>query len=243
MKKEVENLKRVKLVLKTAGKYVVRILLLQHYKTEEQLTRTINKPGVKRKLEKARQKSTLTDKHWSILYPVVMGGEDDQEAGKITYKDVDFTLYVILLRKLGELPKPARGWDEWPRNTDKSSVEHVVRLKLIHEEVEKETELNGQNFEAIWNSLEAALVGLNYSKTGLDNLKTCCVESERDLGYYWYHVWNSHELHRNELIAFLIVALILICTFDWWDSVVEILEAFGDACLWYYFKFHRMIFG
>jgi hypothetical protein len=242
MKKEVENLKRIKLVLKTAGKYVIRSLLLQRYKSEEQLTKTINRPGVKRKLEKARLKSIISDKHWSILYPELLGGVGE-EVGQIQYKNVDFALYVILLRKLGDLPKPVRGWNEWPRNTDKNNVSNVVRLKLVHEEVEKQTKLNEQNFESVWKSLEMALLGLNYSAHGLGNLKTCCVESERDLAYYWYHVWNSPELHRSELIAFLVVTLILMCIFDWWDSVIEILEKHCDLFLWYYYKFYRIIFG
>ena len=221
------------------GRCIVRQLLLQKFDNEEaKVQRTLNRPSVKRKMEKLRQKGLVTSRQWATLYPLL---DDD----KIDFKQVDLLLYILLLRKLGELPMVSGpgGFEQWPKETDQSTPAQIVRLKLLKEETESASSMEEPEFNSRWRTLERTLLGLKYSKYAIDNLKTCCVEQEKDLGYYWYHVWNSPELHRNELIAFCLLFLAVICVFDWWVYITDALESWLDNVMWNFFKLKKMVFG
>ena len=215
---------------------MVRKILLQQYQTEEQVQKALNRPSIKRKMEKAKQKNMITNQQWSTLYPLLP--ED-----KIQFKDVDLGLYVVLLRKIGELKIPNSGWEVWPKDTDESQVSHVVRLNLLDLEMKERQQLDENEFEKKWQILEKALLGLKYSAHAIENLKTCCVEQEKNLSYYCYHVWNSPELHRTELIIVCCIALLLISLFDWWDHVLDGLEMCWNFLAWYYYAVSKTIFG
>ena len=212
---------------------MVRNLLLQKFNNDEaQIQRALNRPGNKRKMEKLRQKGLVTYKQWATLYPLL---EDD----KIDFKHVDLLLYILLLRKIGELS--VGDFEQWPKETDQTTTAHVVRLKLLSQEMEHVFRMNENEFEQRWRTIERALLGLQYSNYAIDNLKTCCVEQEKDLGYYWYHVWNSPELHRNELIVFCVILLAVICVFDWWLYITDAIESITDHAMWNYFKLRKAI--
>ena len=211
----------------------MRKLLLQKFNNDEtQVQCALNRPSNKRKMEKLRQKGLLSYKQWAILYPLL---EDD----KIDFKNVDLLLYVLLLRKIGDLS--TGDFEQWPKATDQSKTAHIIRLRLLSKEMEHVFRLNEDEFEQRWRTMERALLGLQYSSYAIDNLKTCCVEQKKDLGYYWYHIWNSPELHRNELITFCLILLAVICVFDWWVYITDAIEGIADYVMWNYFKLRKTV--
>lgn len=212
---------------------MVRKLLLQKFNNEEtQIQRALNRPNNKRKMEKLRQKGLLTYKEWAILYPLL---QDD----KIDFKQVDLPLYILILRKIGELS--TGDFEQWPKETNQSTTAHIIRLKLLSQEMEHVFRMNEDEFDKKWRTLEQVLLGLQYSSYAIDNLKTCCVEQKKDLGYYWYHIWNSPELHRNELIVFCIILLLVIFIFDWWVYIMNALESMADYLMWNYFMLKKKV--
>lgn len=218
---------------------MVRKLLLQQFEeSEEKVQRALNRPNIKRKMEKLRQKGLVTSHQWAILYPIL---EDD----KIDFKQVDLPLYILLLRKIGNLGAtlPTGGYDQWPRDTEQNTTSQLVRLKLLHEEMKDVTSISddGNEFNQRWQTLERTLLALKYSKYAIDNLHTCCVEQEKNFSYYWYHVWNSPELHRNELLAFCILLLLLISVFDWWTNIVDALEVCINHVVWQWYKLKKIV--
>lgn len=235
MKKTVENLKRVRLVLNTSGKYVLKKLLLTKFVDEQMIYRALQRPGTRRKFEKAVQKGIMTEKQWNVLYPNVTTEED--EKNKLNSKAMDTDIYTLLIRKLCDLEKPADGWNAWPRENDSSTIANVIRIKMLNHDTMNLTEIPDEEFEDRWRLMERALVGLGYSKYAIDNLRTCCVEQEMSFSYLWFHIVNSPELHREEFITFLIILFVLLCIVDVRECITDKLQNIVDTILWNYYKY------
>ena len=231
MKKNIENLKRVKLVLRTAGRFVLKRLLMLKYVNDEMVQRALQRPGVKRKFEKALQKSIMTDQQWKTLYP------ENPTESKFDSNKIDTLFYAFLVRKLGDVEKPENGWNLWPRENDMTRTAHVVRIKLLCEETEGLSELSDDELEICWTALQKALLGLHYDKYALDNLRTCCVEQEITPSYIWYHIVNSPDLHRGWLIAFLCLLFILLCIIDTREYLMDVINDAYQFILWNYYKY------
>lgn len=234
MKKEIENWKRLKLVLNTSGKFVLRKLLLTKFMNDEMILRTLQRPGVKRKFEKAYQKGTMSSRQWNILY---VQTQQYEEKDKLNTKNIDVELYALLLQKLAELQTPKHGWHDWPSENDFSVTANVVRIKLMYREVNHMTRVDDEDFEKKWAMLKSSLIALNYSKYAIDNLRTCAIEPDWNISYFWYHIVNSPELHRTELIIAMVVMFLLLCIVDTREYIIDVLHRALHFVMWQYYKY------
>ncbi|VDI62947.1 Hypothetical predicted protein [Mytilus galloprovincialis] len=95
---------------------------------------------------------------WPSYLPTMTPG-----AKGTSSKDFDLTMMICLLRNLGGLSTPSKGWDQLPHPNDMLPGAHLATLKwcrnqLAHTTV---TSMDNNEFTDKWNRVEKALTSLN----------------------------------------------------------------------------------
>ena len=142
----------------------------------------LNSPAVKDQLRGLLRRRVLNQHQWDTLYPT---------SGIAESKNFDITLLFVLLRNICNLaPPPSTGhWDKEPLPTDLSQVADLVRIKKCRNELyahRVQMALTDDEFEDIWNYVEAALNRLSASKykDQIERLKFASVDHEKDTCFY-----------------------------------------------------------
>jgi len=117
----------------------------------------------------------------------------------VSSKDFDITLLVALLRNICGLSAPATGWKNPPSSKDTTKVADIVRIRIHRNEVfahANRASLDDATFNTYWVSIQEPLVrlgGQSY-QTIIDNLKTECMDYERERHYQdLLKEWKENE--------------------------------------------------
>ena len=151
----------------------------------------LNSPAVKAQLRRLRPR-VLHQHQWDTLYPT---------SGIAESKNFDITLLFVLLRNIcGLVPPHSTGhWDKDPLPTDLSQEADLVRIKKCRNDLyahRVQMALTDDEFEDIWNYVEAALNRLSASKykDQIERLKFASVDHEKDTCFYFLlQSWEEGE--------------------------------------------------
>lgn len=213
MRKEVENITRLNILLNTSARNALKHVLLKQFSSNtKEFIVHLKKPSTKRKLEKCKQRGVISKQQWLKLYP-------EHEDKDVDMNKFDHKLTVTLIQKLCDHIKPSKGWKEIPAKLQDNVAEDVVRLKLINEEVEDLREMKDDSFEVKWSKIKEILLRFNHSQNGINNLKTCCVDNRKGCRYFWYHLSNMTDVCQQKLI---LAALILLCGIAFMDAIKDV---------------------
>ena len=131
-------------------------------------------------LQSLKRRKIINATQWGKLFPVVRS--------KVSLRDLDITLLMVLLRNLSRLPSPVNGWDTLPSATDMSREADIARLKYFRNTVyahAKQALVDDPTFNAYWQSIRDTLVRLGGDgyRAAIDNLETGCMDSEMEDHY------------------------------------------------------------
>ena len=125
----------------------------------------------------------------------------------VSSENFDITLLVALLRNICGLSAPLTGWNSPPSSTDTTKVADIVRIKIHRNEVfahANKASVDDATFNTCWVDIEKPLVrlgGPSY-QTIIDNLKTECMDPEREQ-YYQEELkqWKENEESVTEKLG------------------------------------------
>jgi len=126
-------------------------------------------------LQSLRCRKIINATQWGKLFPFF--------PSKVSSRDFDITLLMVLLRNLGGLPSPINGWDTLPAETDMSREADIARVKYFRNTVYAHAEqasVDDTTFNAYWQDIRDTLVrlgGVRY-RAAIDNLETECMDPE-----------------------------------------------------------------
>ena len=127
----------------------------------------LTKPPVHPILQSLRKRKILNPLQWSKLYP--------SSPSSVSSKNFDVTLLVLLLRKICGLIPPTTGWDNLPPSADTSAEANIARVKYYRNHVfgnASQASVDDSTFNAYWQDISNALVGLGADAAAINTLKT-----------------------------------------------------------------------
>ena len=90
----------------------------------------------------------------------------------------DICLLTFLLRQLCGLPSPATGWSAIPLPTDQTESAHLVRIRFGRNKVQHGgIKWDLTNFTQVWDEITDSVIALGCTKTEINNLRTCPLDS------------------------------------------------------------------
>jgi len=129
----------------------------------------------KTSLKGLRARRIINATQWGKLFPLIRS--------RVSSRDFDITLLMVLLRNLGALPCPITGWDTLPAATDMSREADIARVKYFRNTVYAHAEqasVDDTTFNAYWQDIQDTLVrlgGVRY-RPAIDNLETESMDPE-----------------------------------------------------------------
>ena len=127
----------------------------------------LTKPPVHPILQALRKKRILNPTQWAKLYP--------STPSSVSSKDFDVTLLMLLLRNICGLIPPTTGWDNLPPAADTSAEASIARVKCYRNHVyghASQASVDDAKFNAYWQDISNALVGLGVNVAAINKLKT-----------------------------------------------------------------------
>ena len=127
----------------------------------------LTKPPAYPILQTLRKRRILNATQWAKLYPASPSG--------VSSKDFDVTLLMLLLRNICGLIPPATGWDNLPPAADTSAEANIARVKYYRNHVygnASQASVDDATFNAYWQDISNALVGLGADAAAINTLKT-----------------------------------------------------------------------
>ena len=118
-------------------------------------------------IKKLFKKNILKQDQYNLLFPPNRKQTDSSK--------FDATLLALQLSSLW-LKKPPKGktWNEWPDNNDNSNVAHLVRIRLIRNQIQHSQEDISQNeFDDIFNKVVPSIIAFGCKPEEIENIKTC----------------------------------------------------------------------
>ena len=118
-------------------------------------------------LRTLRARRILTATQWGKLYP--------SSPSSVSSRDFDITLLMLLLRNICGLIPPATGWDSLPLAADTSAEANIARVKYYRNHVygnASQASVDDATFNAYWQDISNALVGLGADAAAINTLKT-----------------------------------------------------------------------
>ena len=118
-------------------------------------------------LRTLRARRILTATQWGKLYP--------SSLSSVSSRDFDITLLMLLLRNICGLIPPATGWDSLPLDADTSAEANIARVKYYRNHVygnASQASVDDATFNAYWQEISNALVGLGADAAAINTLKT-----------------------------------------------------------------------
>ena len=131
-------------------------------------------------LQSLRRRKIINATQWGKLFPVIRS--------KVSSRDLDITLLMVLLRNLSSLPSPINGWDTLPAATDMSREADIARVKYFRNTVyahAKQASVDDTTFNTHWQDIRDTLVRLGGDeyRAAIDNLETQCMDREMEDHY------------------------------------------------------------
>ena len=127
----------------------------------------LTKPPAHPILQTLRKKRILNPTQWAKLYP--------PSPLSVSSKDFDISLLMLLLRNICSLTPPATGWHNLPPAADRSAEANIVRVKHYRNYVygnASQASVDDATFNAYWQDISNALVGLGADAATINTLKT-----------------------------------------------------------------------
>ena len=131
------------------------------------LNEVLTKPPAHPILQTLRKKRILNATQWGKLYPA--------SPSRVSSKDFDVTLLMLLLRNICGLIPPATDWDTLPLAADTSAEANIARVKYYRNHVygnASQASVDDATFNAYWQDISNALLGLGADAAAIDTLKT-----------------------------------------------------------------------
>ena len=127
----------------------------------------LTKPPVHAILQALKKRRILNPLQWSKLYP--------PSPSSVSSKNFDVTLLILLLRNICGLIPPTTGWDNLPPSADTSAEANIARVKYYRNHVygrASQASVDDATFNAYWQDISNALVGLGADAAAINTLKT-----------------------------------------------------------------------
>ena len=147
-------------------------------------------------LQSLRKRKVINATQWGKLFPIFRS--------KVSSRDFDITLLIVLLRNLFKLHSPINGWDALPAATDLTLEADIARIKYFRNSVYAHVEqasVDDVTFNAYWKDIRDTLVrlgGIRYS-AAIDNLETECMDPESEDHYKQVlSEWKKDEYNIND---------------------------------------------
>ena len=147
-------------------------------------------------LQSLRKRKVINATQWGKLFPVFRS--------KVSSRDFDITLLIVLLRNLFKLHSPINGWDALPAATDLTLEADIARIKYFRNSVYAHVEqasVDDVTFNACWKDIRDTLVrlgGVEY-RAAIDNLETECMDPEKEDHYkQLLSEWKKDEYNIND---------------------------------------------
>ena len=147
-------------------------------------------------LQSLRKRKVINATQWGKLFPVFRS--------KVSSRDFDITLLIVLLRNLFKLHSPINGQDALPAATDLTLEAEIARIKYFRNSVYAHVEqasVDDVTFNAYWKDIRDTLVrlgGIRYS-AAIDNLETECMDPESEDHYKQVlSEWKKDEYNIND---------------------------------------------
>ena len=154
--------------------------------------------GNKTILQTLRAKKVINPIQWGTLFPPI--------PGKVSSRDFDTTLLVVLLRNLCGLIPPVTGWNALPAATDLSCEADIARVKYFRNTVyghAVSASVDDATFNDYWRDIQDTLVrlgGVTY-ETAIDTLKNECMDPEVQRYYMaLLNQWKKDEDNVKDLL-------------------------------------------
>ena len=153
--------------------------------------------GNKTTLQTLRAKKIINPIQWGTLFPLI--------PVKVSSRDFDSTLLVVLLRNLCGLIPPVTGWDALPAATDLSCEADIARVKYFRNTVyghAVSASVDDATFNDYWRDIQDTfrLGGVTY-KAAIDTLRNECMDPEVQ-GHYidLLNQWKKDEDNVKDLL-------------------------------------------
>jgi len=147
-------------------------------------------------LQSLKARKVIHATQWGKLFPVFRS--------KVSSRDFDITLLIVLLRNLFNLHSPINGWDALPAATDLTLEADIARIKYFRNSVYAHVEqasVDDVTFNAYWKDIRDTLVrlgGVEY-RAAIDNLETECMDPEKENHYkQLLSEWKKDEYNIND---------------------------------------------
>ena len=170
--KETTNYARLCRLLVDVGAHILRETFDKRRPAGD-LHTVLSSPPVHVVLQLLRKKRILSPLQWGKLYPAIKS--------KVSSKNFDITLLVVLLRNICSLVAPPTGWDTLPPATDITIGADIVRIKCYRNTVyahANEASVDDPKFNQYWQDIQDVLVrlgGADY-QSAIDDLKRECMD-------------------------------------------------------------------
>ena len=137
-------------------------------------------PPVHTILQMLRTKKILNPSQWGKLYPAVKS--------KVSSKNFDITLLMVLFRNICGLTPPTTGWDRFPLVTDLTPEADIARIKFYRNTVyghASEASVDEVTFTTCWTDIRDTLVRLGGAtyEAAIDDLKDECMDPDIEEHY------------------------------------------------------------
>ena len=149
-------------------------------------------------LQSLRAKKIINPIQWGTLVPPI--------PTKVSSRDFDTTLLVVLLRNLCGLTPPVTGWDALPAATDLSCEADIARVKYFRNTVyghAVSASVDDATFNNYWRDIQDTLIrlgGVSY-KTAIDTLRNECMDPEvQDHYMALLNQWKKDEDNVKDLL-------------------------------------------
>lgn len=154
--------------------------------------------GNKATLQTLKTRRIINPIQWRTLFPPI--------PSKVSSRDFDTTLLVVLLRNLCGLIPPVTGWDALPAATDLSCEADIARVKYFRNTVYSHAlsaTVDDATFSDYWQDIQDTLVrlgGVSY-KTAIDTLRNECMDPEvQDYYMVLLNQWKKDEDNVIDLL-------------------------------------------
>lgn len=154
--------------------------------------------GNKATLQTLKTRRIINPIQWQTLFPPI--------PSKVSSRDFDTTLLVVLLRNLCGLIPPVTGWDALPAATDLSCEADIARVKYFRNTVYSHAlsaTVDDATFSDYWQDIQDTLVrlgGVSY-KTAIDTLRNECMDPEvQDYYMDLLNQWKKDDDNVKDLL-------------------------------------------
>lgn len=154
--------------------------------------------GNKATLQTLKTRRIINPIQWRTLFPPI--------PSKVSSRDFDTTLLVVLLRNLCGLIPPVTGWDALLAATDLSCEADIARVKYFRNTVyghALSATVDDATFSDYWQDIQDTLVrlgGVSY-KTAIDTLRNECMDPEvQDYYMVLLNQWKKDEDNVIDLL-------------------------------------------